>query len=109
VTTSDSPDVVTGKRLLDAVKRHGFVFHRIAPGPDGPLEGVREAGEWRDVIYLGGFSSGCYAWRERQSSLIVPGGALVATRVAGDALNVLNTVLTWEVPDVAASAPEGGR
>jgi hypothetical protein len=104
VTAPDSPEVITGKRLLDAVKRQGFVFHRIAPSPDGPLEGVREAGQWRDVIHLGGFCTGCWAWRERVSSLIVPGGALVATRVAGDALTVLNTVLTWETPEVP-----GGR
>ncbi len=73
VAVADSADVITGKRLLDAVKRQGFVFRRIAPGPDGPLEGVREINGWRDVIYLGGFSSSCYAWRERRSSLILPG------------------------------------
>ena len=97
---ADSADGITGKRLLDAVKRHGFVFQRIAPGLDGPLEGVRETAEWRrDVIHLGGFSSGYYAWRERQSSLIVPGGALVQTRTQGSALNVLNEVLAWpELP-----------
>lgn len=104
-----SADLVTGKRLLDAVKRQGFVFRRIAPGPDGPLEGVREVGGWRDTIHLGGFSDGCYAWRERTSSLIVPGGALVATRVSGNALNVLNAVLTWEASLVRAPAPDGGR
>lgn len=31
-----SPDVVIGMRLLDVAKRHGFVFRRITPGPDGP-------------------------------------------------------------------------
>lgn len=96
---AESPDVVVGMRLLDMAKRHGFVFRRVAPGPDGPLEGVRETAEWRDVIVLGGFSNSCHAWRERQSSLLVPGGLLVANRVYGDALNVLNTVLTWpELP-----------
>ncbi|MCA1673647.1 MAG: hypothetical protein LC799_16085 [Actinobacteria bacterium] len=80
----DSPDLVTGKRLLDAAKRHGFVFQRIAPGPDGPLEGIRESAEWRDVIHLGGFSSGCYAWRERQSSLIVPGSRHKGDRRSGN-------------------------
>jgi hypothetical protein len=44
---ADSPDLVTGMRLLDAAKRNGFVFRRIAPGPDGPLEGVRQSAEWR--------------------------------------------------------------
>lgn len=99
IAVADSPDVITGMRLLDAAKRHGFVFRRIAPGPDGPLEGVRESAEWRDVVHLGGFSNGCYAWRERQSSLIVPGGALAQTRTQGSALTVLNEVLTWpELP-----------
>ncbi|MFN2496946.1 MAG: hypothetical protein ABR608_13725 [Pseudonocardiaceae bacterium] len=51
------------------------------------------------MIHLGGFSSGCYAWRERQSSLIVPGGALVQTRTQGSALAVLTEVLGWpELP-----------
>ena len=96
---ADSADVISGKRLLDAVKRHGFVFRRIAPGPDGPLEGVRETAEWRDVIHLGGFSSGCYGWRERQSSLIVPGGVLVQIRTEGSAVDVLTAVLGWpELP-----------
>jgi hypothetical protein len=96
--------LITGKRLLDAVKRQGFVFHRVAPGPDGPLEGVREVDGWRDTVHLGGFSEGCYAWRERTSSLILPGGGLVTARVSGGALTVLNTVLTWEAP-----TPNGGR
>jgi hypothetical protein len=108
VNAGESPDLVSGKRLLDAVKRQGFVFRRVAHGPDGPLEGVWEVGEWRDTIHLGGFSSGCYAWRERTSSLIVPGGALLATRVSGDALNVLNTVLTWDAPIVQAALPLTG-
>lgn len=96
---AENPDVLVGMRLLDAAKRHGFVFRRVAPGPDGPLEGVRQSAGWRDVIVLGGFSSGCHAWRERRSSLLVPSGSLVASRVCGDALNVLNTVLTWpELP-----------
>jgi hypothetical protein len=96
---ADSTDVITGKRLLDAVKRHGFVFARIAPGPDGPIEGIRENAEWRAVIHIGGFSSGCYAWRERQTSLVVPGGSLVKIRAEGSALDVLNEVLGWpELP-----------
>ncbi|MGH3906717.1 MAG: hypothetical protein ACRDTE_21440 [Pseudonocardiaceae bacterium] len=47
-------DVVTGKRLLDTAKARGLSSRRIAPGPDGPLECVRESAEWRDVIHLGG-------------------------------------------------------
>ena len=96
---ADSADVITGKRLLDAVKRQGFGFARIALGPAGPIEGIRENSEWRDVIRIGGFSSSCYAWRERQSSLIVPGGALVWIRTEGSALDVLTEVLGWpELP-----------
>ena len=92
-------DLVISMRLLDAAKRNGFTFRRIAPGPDGALEGIRESAEWRDVIHLGGFNSGCYAWRERQSSLLVPGDTLVQTRTQGSALRVLNEVLTWpELP-----------
>ena len=44
-----------GMRLLDLAKHHGFQFQRIAPGPDGPLWGVRETEDWQDTIYLGGF------------------------------------------------------
>jgi hypothetical protein len=99
IAVADSPDVITGKHLLDAVKRHGFVFQRIAPGPDGPIEGVRENDQWCDVIHIGGFSSSCYAWRERQSSLIVPGGSLVRIRTQGSVLDVLTEVLGWpELP-----------
>jgi hypothetical protein len=39
----DSPDLAAGKRLLDAAKVQGFTFHRVAPGPDGPLWGVRRS------------------------------------------------------------------
>jgi hypothetical protein len=99
IVVADSPDLATGRRLLDAVKGCGFTFARIAPGPDGPIEGVRENDQWRDVIHIGGFSSSCYAWRERQSSLIVPGGALVQIRTEGSPLDVLTEVLNWsELP-----------
>ncbi|HEU0088939.1 MAG TPA: hypothetical protein VFQ77_15045 [Pseudonocardiaceae bacterium] len=90
----DSPDVVAGMRLLDAAKRHGFRFQRLAPGPDGPLWGVRDTADWRDTVYLGGFSGDCSATRCRRSSLLVPGELLVAERVGGDALSVLNTVVS---------------
>ncbi|MBV9139655.1 MAG: hypothetical protein JO115_01810 [Pseudonocardiales bacterium] len=39
---TDSPDLAAAKRLLDTAKCEGFAFHRIAPGPDGPLRGVRK-------------------------------------------------------------------
>ena len=99
IAVADSPDVISGKRPLDAARDSGFVFARIAPGPDGPIEGVRENDQWRDVIHIGGFSSSCYAWRERQTSLILPGGALVRIRTEGSALDVLTEVLSWpELP-----------
>lgn len=90
----DSPDVVVGMRLLDLAKHHGFQFQRLAPGPDGPLWGVRDTDQWRDTIYLGGFSSDCSATRSRKSPLLVPDDLLVTDRVSGDALNVLNTVVS---------------
>lgn len=95
--TSDSPDLVIAKRLLDDVKAQGFQFRRVG-GPDGALLGTRRTDEWTDTVYLNGFSRGCCAMRERKTSLVVPGGALVELRAAGDATTVLNTVLTWEKP-----------
>ncbi|MFN2495327.1 MAG: hypothetical protein ABR608_05395 [Pseudonocardiaceae bacterium] len=73
-------------------------FRRLAPGPDGPLWGVRDTEQWRDKIYLGGFSAGCSATRNRKSSLLVPGDLLIAAREQGDALNVLNTVVSYWPP-----------
>jgi hypothetical protein len=66
-----------------------------APGPDGPLRGVRETARWVDEIYLAGFwePDSCSAIRRRRSSLIVPGGLPVAKQLRGDALTVLHTVL----------------
>ncbi|MGH3784292.1 MAG: hypothetical protein ACRDRO_27650 [Pseudonocardiaceae bacterium] len=92
---TDSPDVAAAMRLLDAAKNGGFVFQRIAPGPDGPLRGVRQTEQWRDEIYLGGFwePDSCSATRRRRSSLVVPGGLPVAEELCGDALTVLHTVL----------------
>ena len=89
----DSPDLAAGKRLLDAAKVQGFTFHRVAPGPDGPLWGVRESAEHRDEIYLSGFSGNCSATRTRKSSLVVPGMSLVIKQVEGAALDVLHTVV----------------
>ena len=93
---ADSLDLVIAKRLLDHVKLRGFQFQRVAAGPDAALLGTRRTGEWTDTLYLDGFSRDCYALRERVTSLLVPGHALVEHRVAGGALNVLNAVLTWE-------------
>lgn len=95
-----SPDVMIGMRLLDVAKRHGFVFRRIAPGPDGPRWGVRDTEHWHDTIYLSGFwaPDSCSATRRRKSSLLVPGDLLVTTRVSGDALHVLNTVVSYWSP-----------
>ncbi|HXT42624.1 MAG TPA: hypothetical protein VN748_00690 [Pseudonocardiaceae bacterium] len=92
----DSPDLTIAKRLIDHLKALGFQFRRVAPGEDGPLVGYRVSDDWLDLIHIEGFSRNCFAWRKRTSSLIVPGDALVARRANGDALNVLNEVLTWQ-------------
>ena len=94
--TMDGPDVVIAKRLLDHAKRDGFTFQRAAPGADGPLVGYRLSDGWLDLIHIEGFSRDCFAWRQRTSSLIVPGCGLVERRTNGSALDVLNEVLTWE-------------
>lgn len=94
--TAESTDLVIAKRLLDHAKFRGFQFQRVAEGPDAALLGIRRTGEWADTVYLGGFSRDCYALRERTTSLVVPGHALVERRATGDALNVLNAVLTWQ-------------
>ena len=60
------------KRLLDHVKDQSFQFQRVA-GPDVSLVGTRDTDEWTDTVYLDGFSRGCYALRERRTSLVVPG------------------------------------
>ena len=93
---TDSPDLVITKRLLDQVKAKGFEFRRVAEGPDGALLGTRCTDEWTDTVYVDGFSRGCYALRERRTSLVVPGGGLIERHATGGALNVLNTVLNWE-------------
>lgn len=92
---ADSPELSAAMRLLDDAKSGGFAFERIAPGPDGPLRGVRETAGWVDEIYLTGFwePDSCSAIRRRRSSLIVPGGLPVAEQLRGDALTVLHTVL----------------
>ena len=93
-----SPELAAAMRLLDAAKAAGFRFQRVAPGPDGPLLGVREGVDYRDEIYLGGFGERCHASRARRSSLIVPGDLPVTERVEGDALTVLHTAASdWRV------------
>jgi hypothetical protein len=94
--TSDSPDLVTAKRLLDHAKLDGFQFRRVAPGEDGPLVGNRVTGGWADTIHIQGFSRDCFAWRQRRSSLIVIGEGIVERRMEGSAVDVLNEVMTWE-------------
>jgi hypothetical protein len=37
--STESPDLVIAKRLLDQLKLCGFRFRRIAPGADGPVDG----------------------------------------------------------------------
>lgn len=64
---------------------------------DGALLGTRRTNDWTDTLYLNGFSRDCYALRERTTSLLVPEHALVERRATGDALNVLNAVLTWDM------------
>src|SRR5262245_51267363 len=96
--SAESPQLRAAKRLLDLAKRQGFSFQRLAPGEDGPLFARRETFEYRDELYLGGFSDSCHATRARKSSLIVPGGLPVTTQVSGDALTVLHTVVSdWPI------------
>ncbi len=94
-----SPELAAAMRLLDEAKAAGFTFQRVASGEDGPLLGVRDTPEYRDQIYIADFSSGCSAARAQKSSLIVPGGLPVTARVVGDALCVLQTVVSdWQLP-----------
>ncbi|MDQ3764865.1 MAG: hypothetical protein M3460_26120 [Actinomycetota bacterium] len=96
--SAENPQLQAAKQLLDLAKRQGFAFHRLAPGEDGPLFARRETLEYRDELYLGGFSDSCHATRARKSSLIVPGGLPVTARVSGDAITVLHTVVSdWPI------------
>ena len=92
--SADSPQLRAATRLLDLAKRQGFAFQRVAPGEDGPLFARRETIEYRDEIYIGGFSDSCHATRARKSYLIVPGDLPVTAQVSGDALTVLHTVVS---------------
>lgn len=94
--STDSPDLVVAKHLLDDLKLHGFQFRRIAAGEDGPLVGSRTGDDWLDLVHIEGFSRDCFAWRKRVSSLIVPGDGVAEHQVHGHAITVLNEVLSWE-------------
>jgi hypothetical protein len=94
MSTAEGPQLRAAKRLLDLAKNQGFTFQRIAPGEDGPLFARRDTPEYRDEIYLGGFSDACHATRARRCSLIVPSGLPITARVSGDALTVLHTVVS---------------
>jgi hypothetical protein len=97
--SSDSPDVAAAKKLLDSLTARGFRFQRTAPGEDGPVLGTRVADQWVDTVYLEGFSRDCLAWRQRRTSLLIPGAnvtGLVDRRISGGALTVLGEVLTWD-------------
>jgi hypothetical protein len=96
--STDSPDIEVAKRLLDVAKSQGFVFQRIAPGPDGPLHGVRETTAYVETCYLGGFGEGCSATRARKYSLIVPSGLPITERINGDALTVLHVLVSDWAP-----------
>jgi len=107
--SADSPDLVIAKRLLDHLKLRGFEFQRTATGADAPLVGRRVSDDWVDTIQIEGFSYGCFAWRQRVSSLIAPGDGLVERWVAGNALTVLNEVLTWEMGTLRIAKEETRR
>jgi hypothetical protein len=93
---TDSPDLALAKQLLDELKGRGFQFQRAVPGEDGALVGYRVSDYWMELVHIEGFSYDCFAWRQRTSSLIVPGSGLTERRVEGSALDVLNAVLTWD-------------
>jgi hypothetical protein len=92
----DSPDLRAAMQLLDTAKTQGFRFERIAPGPDGPLRGVRETRRFADEIYIAGMwaPGSCTAIRRRRSTLILPEGLPVIDQVTGNAITVLHTVVT---------------
>jgi hypothetical protein len=74
---------------------------------------VRETVAWIDEVFLGGFGDACSAVRRRRYSLVVPGGLPVAQRVSGDAITVLNTVLTdwptWRISGYHLGRHQGVR
>jgi hypothetical protein len=92
---TDSPDLVIAMRLLDSLKLCGFEFRRGCPGEDASLVGHRISGNRIDLVLIEGFNRDCFAWRQRTTSLIVPGSGLVERQVDGSAIDVLNEVLMW--------------
>src|SRR5262249_19177687 len=94
VPVTKGPTLRAAVRPLGPAKTQGFSFERIAPGDDGPILGRRESLEYKDEIYIGGFSDSCHATRARKSSLIIPRELAITARVNGDALTVLHTVVT---------------
>ncbi len=94
--STDSPELLAAKRLLDAAKAAGFAFCRIAPGEDGPLVGRRDTIGYQDEIYLGGFGDSCSAVRRHRWSLVVPGGLPIerALERAGVPLFAANEPIT---------------
>lgn len=59
--STDSPDLVIAKLLLDHLKLGGFQFRRLAPGEDGPVVGNRVSDDGVDFIHIEGFSRDCFA------------------------------------------------
>jgi hypothetical protein len=86
-------ELIAAKRLLSLTQTQGVAFQRVAQARMAVL-GRREILEYRDEIYLGGFTEHCHATRARKSSLVVPGGLPVTARVSGDALTVLHAVVS---------------
>lgn len=107
--STDSPDLVIAKRLLEHLKMRGFHFQRTASGIDAPLVGHRLSDDWSDTILIEGFSRDCHAWRQRASFLIVPSDGLVERQVEGSALTVFNEVLTWEIGTLRIAKDETCR
>jgi hypothetical protein len=105
MTDFDGPELAATKRLLDVAKSREFAFERIAPGPDGPLRGVRETIQFprRD---LSGWVLGAGLVQRHPAAPLVPGGLPVAQQLRGDALTVLRTVL-WDLDDMTQESAEG--
>lgn len=90
---SENTDLMVAMQLLDQLKLRGFHFERCALGEDAPLVGNRVSDDKVDLIHIEGFSSDCFAWRQRTSALIVPGRARVERPVEGSALDVPKDLL----------------
>lgn len=95
MTDVEPPDLTIAKRLLDACTRNGFTCQRVGTGEAAPLLCTRDRDGYRDEVLLNGFSSDCYAVRQRTSRLIIAGRENALYQCEGSALAVRNTVLTW--------------